>query len=661
MKVLRSPLFIIGIIIRLLAILSISSIVVTDWYVPFLQLNANFLTLNPWETWIASGGHVSAFPYGYTMFVVFLPFAYLADLFNMPVYYGYGLTLITLDCLLLLLFIRLIPHKENFLLLTYWLSPIMFLALYLLGFNDIVPVFFLILSLYYVKCNRFTLSGLFLCIAVSAKLSMLLALPFFTVYFINNKSIKRFSAKFLKGIATGSVLIILPLALSSNAAMDMILSNPESWKALALSVNFKDGIEIYLVLFVYLLILYQVWRVKNLNFDLFSAILGIMFLLTALMTPNVPGWFVWAVPFLVIYQSSGDKVGILLVLAFSLIYVISILLNIHYMGNMFPQLTLLENVEFLGDKFNSVSNTIVLALGLVLSLRIWRESILRNDFFRLSKNPFMLGIVGNYAAEERALSNSIENLFGSHSVTKVAEESYSLWGANKSIWRVMTTLNPATVGLSNLSSDLISLKNNLKQYRSERKKKTWSQEAKVVIASGMHILYLPILRECHDLSIYLEVDSQLQDDTSNDGRLADLVSRERVDYKKFIKPQKKHADLVLSLQSARPIDRQNDNLEVKRKLVINSRHGFDEASLTRTLVGICGLHVNTNLNNDASEVELIIEGEVYKADIEMSAKTLFPYLIDFLDIYPKWHDGVRGLMQLIVLSHMEQSLSRRLI
>jgi hypothetical protein len=79
------------------------------------------------------------------------------------------------------------------------------------------------------------------------------------------------------------------------------------------------------------------------------------------------------------------------------------------------------------------------------------------------------------------------------------------------------------------------------------------------------------------------------------------------------------------------------------------------------MVGVCGLHVNTNLSSDASEIELIVEGDISKEDIELSAKMLFPQIIDFLDIYPKWHDGIIGLMQLVVLSHMNQSLSKRLI
>jgi len=392
--------------------------------------------------------------------------------------------------------------------------------------------------------------------------------------------------------------------------------------------------------------------------------LGVMFLIIALMTPTALGWFVWAIPFLIVYQASGDKIAIVLVFLFSLIYILSILLNIDYMNSILPQFTLLSEPEYnsiFNVKLVSLVSSLALALGVILSIRIWRESITRNDFFRLSKRPFMLGIAGNLGSGKKTLSTAVEDLFGTHSVTKILGEDYSLWDSNKPIWQVMTNLNPATVGLSDLANDLISLKNNLGR-GINAKHNAWLKDGKVVIASGLHSLYLPILRECYDLSIYLDMNEKLRNHLSNTYNNSNFdIKRISEDSSKFIKPQKQYADLVLSLQPIKPVENQDENVNIRLKLIVNSRHGFDEASLTRIMVGVCGLHVNTNLSSDASEIELIVEGDISKEDIELSAKMLFPQIIDFLDIYPKWHDGIIGLMQLVVLSHMNQSLSKRLI
>ena len=665
MNLLLNPLFIIGLIIRLSLILAVSSTITLEWYTPFLQSGINQLNIDPWNVWIEQGGHISAFPYGYAMYITFLPLVFLADIFNLSVLYAYGVTLIVLDFLLLLIFTRLIPDRHNFLLSVYWLSPIMIIAVHLFGFNDIVPVFFLIVALYFLEKYRFMYAGLFCSIAISAKISMLLALPFFIIYFWNNKSVKRFFGKFVAGFSLGLLLLILPFLAISDSALSMILNNPESWRALELSVSFGRDINIYVAPFIYILMLYMLWRIKNLNFELFSSILGVMFLITALITPVALGWFVWAIPFLIIYQASGDKTAIVLVFSFSLIYILSILLNIDYMNSALPQFVLLNESVYnsiFSVKLVSLVSSLALALGVILSIRILRESIIKNDFFRFSKRPFMLGITGNLGSGKKVLSNAVEDLFGVHSVTKIFSEDYSLWDSNKPIWRVMTNLNPATVSLSDLANDLISIKNNSGKKNNSKRSKLWVEDGKVVVVSGPHSLYLPVLRACYDLSIYLNMDEELRKHLINTDNHSDIdINRMSEDSSKFIIPQKRYADLVLSLQPVRSVENKNEIENIRFKLIINSRHGFDEASLTRIMVGVCGLHVNTNLSDDASEIELIVEGDISKEDIELSAKILFPQIVDFLDIYPKWHDGITGLMQLVVLSHMNQLLSKRLI
>jgi hypothetical protein len=120
---------------------------------------------------------------------------------------------------------------------------------------------------------------------------------------------------------------------------------------------------------------------------------------------------------------------------------------------------------------------------------------------------------------------------------------------------------------------------------------------------------------------------------------------------------------VLSLQPIHPriLDDLESDSPLRFKLHARSRHGFNEESLVRVLVGVCGLHVDMNASNDESEVELTIEGETSKEDIAMAAQTLFPQMMEFLDPNCIWKDGVQGLMQLVTLSHINQAFSKRLI
>jgi hypothetical protein len=57
----------------------------------------------------------------------------------------------------------------------------------------------------------------------------------------------------------------------------------------------------------------------------------------------------------------------------------------------------------------------------------------------------------------------------------------------------------------------------------------------------------------------------------------------------------------------------------------------------------------------------VIEGETTAQDIALAAQMICPRIFEFLDIHPKWQGGVIGLMQLITLLHINQSLTKRFI
>jgi hypothetical protein len=194
-----------------------------------------------------------------------------------------------------------------------------------------------------------------------------------------------------------------------------------------------------------------------------------------------------------------------------------------------------------------------------------------------------------------------------------------------------------------------------------------------IIASGLHALYVPILRDSYNLSIYLDIDEglrrhfKLQRDIQRRGhsreRVISALERREPDSARFIRPQSAHADLVMSLQPIHPrILEEALGIEAPLvKLYVRSRHGFNELSLIRVLVGVCGVHIDVNMDHDANEVALTIEGETTSEDVALAAAMLFPRMMEFLDIAPQWQDGVLGLMQLIALAHINQALNKRLI
>ena len=668
----RNPLFWIGLIIRFgLIYFALSAAPIMNWYAPFIEASITNLTPDPWSAWLAQSNTALAFPYGYVMWLAFLPMAVITHLIGLSASVGYLLTLLTFDLGLLYTFSMYFTNRPKLVLLGYWLSPILLFSTYYLGFNDIIPVALLTLSLFQLKNNRAFNSGVLLLCAISAKLSMLLAGPFFLIYFFHNKPTRQTFTQFAKGFFIAFIIFIAPY-LASSGAMQMVASNPEIPKLYQFSLSLGPKLSIYLTPLAYLLAIYVAWSVKRINFELFQATLGIAFLTIVLLTPASPGWFIWCVPLLLYFESVGGKKAFLLSSIFSIIFIFSSLAVTN--GGQVPAFTNLPT-----GGIESLLHTFLVATGIILIALIWKKTIAENDYFRLSRKPFVIGISGDSGSGKDTLSNAISALFGKHSVATLSGDDYHLWDRHKPLWQVMTHLNPMANDLESFSKDLISLSAgksiHSRHYNHETGKLTagdYLNSNDIIIASGLHTLHLPILREAIDLKIFLNIDEilrrrlKIERDVSERGhseeKVLESIEKRAEDGEKFIYPQKEYADLCFSLRpinASHLLDRSHPLKAVALKLSIESKIGLNQYDLSRVLVGVCCLHVDHQWNQSAQSIELSIEGDVSAADIEMAAAMLCPRLKDFLDLSPVWENGPLGLMQLITLVHIDQLLARR--
>ena len=308
---------------------------------------------------------------------------------------------------------------------------------------------------------------------------------------------------------------------------------------------------------------------------------------------------------------------------------------------------------------------------------MWREAVSRNVFFRQSRKPFVIGIAGDSGAGKDTLANAITGLFGDHSVAKLSGDNYHIYDRKKPLWKIVTHLNPMANDIERFCCDLIRLADGKSvQSRHYDHKTGRSGKASliksndIIIASGLHALYLPILRECYSLSIFLDIDEdlrryfKLKRDVSQRGHSLDQVlasfKKRESDSVRFIQIQSKFADLTFSLQPTKY--QVFDNLEYNHtphlKLNVKTRKGFNEHSLSQFLVGVCGLNVDLVIGD---EVQITIEGDISAANIELAANSLCKLTLDFLDISPLWQDGMVGLMQLITLSQINQIMIKRML
>ncbi len=673
LRVLMHPLFLCGLALRIGLMAWLEPVAVKVWYAPFLLQTSTALTLDPWGHWLNAGGDIAAFPYGQAMWLMFLPLTWAARGAGLGADVAYGGALLLLDLALFFLLRRLLKGKDGLLTWAYWLSPLVIVPTYVLGLNDLVPVFWLALSLDLLRQAKWSWSGVALAIAISAKLSMVLALPFFLIYLFHNRRLRSMLPLFLRGLVITVAFLAAPFVWSDGGAR-MLFGNPEVSKVYLFAFELGPHLSVYVVPLVYMISVYAAWRIRRLNFDLFHALLGLQFLLVVLLTPASPGWYVWVVPLLVSYQYASDPTARWFIAGFSSLYVLSVVLG------LIPEEALSWTTPDAINHVQSLVHTALVASGLILAIRIARDTIRENDFFRLSRRPFVIGVAGDSGAGKDTFAASIQGLFGGHSVTMLSGDDYHLWDRQKPMWQVMTHLNPMANDLEGFARDLVALTDGRgiqsRHYdhltgKMGRPFKLASND--IIIASGLHALYLPILRECYNLSIYLDIDEslrryfKLQRDVHQRGHTVERVmssfDRREPDSVRFIRPQSEHADLVLALQPIHPrmIAEADGRHPLRFKLVARSLYGLNELLLARVLIGVCGLHVDMQARNDAGEVELVIEGESSAEDVALAAHMICPRIMEFLDLEPQWEAGMLGLMQLLALSHVNQALMKRFI
>ena len=673
--------FWVGIGLRILFLASFEPIAIVNWFGPFMSETSANITIDPWNQWASIGGNLDAFPYGYIMWFVFMPLTALGNLLGTDPALAYLATIFIADLCFLGALIKLLPDRKSFVIKCYWLSPVIIVSSYALGLNDIVPAALLIMAISFLRKNKFVPSSIFLVSAVSAKLSMLAALPFFLLYIYNNRSHRHHLAGFIAGITLCSFILGFPF-LMSEAAVAMLFGNPEMGKIFYLALSLGNDVVAYIVPLIYLSLLYMGWRVRPLNFDLFIILIGVSFLVIVLLTPASPGWFIWSLPFLVLYQARGDRIAIVLTAFLSLGYSAHVLLVTPLQFSSYAS-EIFSNTSLAGIMINplviKLLQTSILFTGGLIIIRMWREEITRSDFFRFNKQPIIIGIAGDSGSGKDTLANALVQIIGSHSAVTLSGDDYHRWDRHGSMWQVMTHINPMANDLQSFSNDLFKLRDGktIKQRHYDHvtgkmTKPIAIKSNQFILASGLHMLSLPLVRSICDLKIFLDIDEDLRRffkirrDVYERGHtiekvLASLEARQ-ADSAKFICPQSNHAEIVMSLKPLNiDILNSSNKSEIPRfKLAVTIRNSYNEISLQRVLVGICGLHVDLVSNNDGSETTLTIEGDSKSEDMAQAAVLLSPETLGYLDETPEWEDGMLGIMQIIVFAQISQLITKSL-
>jgi len=681
---LQKPLFLWGGAAKIFLALFLAPAPQTDWFTPFMAAFWQHPSIVPWDYVFQNS---AAFPYGISMLAALLPCTFadyaIAHILSRPMFgFGISLTLILADLWLLYLLCRLLPGKYEQILRTYWVSPIVFAGVYWVGQLDTIPVCFLFSALLALRQRRSALSGVLLAVACSAKLSMAVVLPFFLIYLFLTPRLREFGKSFLKGFVAGSLIFLAPPLFSPGYRL-MVLGTPEMLRVFDLHLQ-MGALTLYLTPIMYGLGLYFAWRIRRMSFDLFCTILGLSFFLLVFSTAAPPGWYLWLVPFITIFQikaANARQRNLLLLFSVS----VSLTQILFWPGPSIPVLGISlrdffpDLVRSMPVQAHSIWISLLVFLGSVVYLSMLHENVYRNKAYIAWRNPMGIAVAGDSGTGKDRLARTLAGMFGKESITHISGDDYHQWDRYGVMWQAFTHLHPGANNLRQFARDVADLfsKKSIacREYNHSTGRFTPPAARHgndFILVTGLHALINKSLREKYDISIYLDMDETLRrwfkcrrDSLERGHALASVlasIERRRSDAEQFIHPQGKQADIVFSLYPVsrlrlEDMDGQASVPELGLKATLRGAHFSD--AIVRYLIGLCGMRVDARFTEDLDAITLTVEGDLTKEDMAFIIPRLFPNLQDLLALEPQWAGGMDGVMQIVVLSYLADKMESK--
>jgi|GEM_PF-280518 len=692
---LSSRLFFIGLWLRIILILLAKPVIQSQWFIPFLKQGLLSFSLDPWTS--AYTNHLSdaSFPYGPIMYLAYAPAIAIGALlewfglsFTTAAHLGMHFCTFIFDTTLLLVLALMVKHKHQRLLMQlYWLSPVVILINYWHGQLDIVPVLLLTLSFYFMQQQRPLWSCVLLGLGISAKLHVLLAVPFFYIYLLRNQNLTKHLPIMSLIIAMVVGVFLLPCLWSTGFLM-MVLKTKEMQKVYLLSIALNEHVRIYMLPLVYMLIAYQAYQIERMRFMLFFILCGIGFFSVLMLTPAAFGWYLWVIPFLVVFHMHNQEHRRLWFLGFSYVYAICALLFAEgayllltpYLQVLWPQELshIVQHINNIKQHYilQSYLTTALCTCGIILCINMYTLGIKRNDFFKLSRKPLVIGVSGDSGSGKDTFSQACARIFGDQCVTQICGDDYHKWDRKAAFWKGLTHLNPSANNIRKLAQDVHQLlaKKNIyaRHYDHHHGVFTRAQAIfhnDVLIVNGLHSFYVPQLSNIFDVKIFLHMEESLrnylkiQRDVHERGKKEEdvilSIQKRSQDAQTYIMPQKNNADIVFCLKAK---DQDKIATCVKKqqfKLEVTLKDNLLAEDMRRHFVGLLGLHVDSYCDLNSKEETLEIEGDVSADDIRLVAQKLDSSMHELLALRPKWSKGMLGIMQLVTMYQLQNKLTLR--
>lgn len=676
-----------GCLLRIVLVISVVPTIQTEWFVPFFETFVAHPSIDPWETYLAAGGELVAFPYGPVMVLYFGLTSVLTAWLPSPwgIQVGMATGLLLLEVLLWALAARWFPACRNVVLVLFACSPIAVYASYIHGQLDLLPTLLIFFSAFFMSKKRWYAAGLIIGFGIAAKFSVILVPPLIVVFLLRNARYRHGLSKYLLGLIPGTVLTLIPVLLPGYR--QMVLETPTSQSVLVYAAEIGPGLTIVILPVVYAALLAVAYRMKRGNPDLIFLIIGITLTAVTLLTPASPGWYLWSVPFLVVLAArTHARRALTIVWAFWAVATVTLALRASSANWRFSDyLPLRAGFDEVGPFVNqmgtlgAVLSTATVGLGVAALVMLYGRCKREFDVYRLSRAPLAVAIAGDSGTGKDTLSVSLTQVFGDEATTFVMGDDYHLHDRQAALWRVTTHLHPGANDLSGMAHDAVALmrgeRTRSRHYDHSRGrfgKSEVVEPRELVVVNGLHSLVPAEIRSRADVTIYTSMDESLRRrlkidrDVGERGvpleRVVEAIERRYDHARRFIQPQADLADVVLHLEPVMEMPAEDVPLErqPQLRLIVTLRHASFVEKLHGALISVGNCQAQLRHLDEPGTVQLIVYPDgVTASDTAAIAHILIDRHEELFLNTPRWRGESVGMIQLIaVLALLDRRISR---
>ncbi len=645
-------------------------------FIPFVKC---FLTGqgNPYQYYY-DNNLLSSFPYPPVMlFIECIGGVFLTFLPNLPIFLQnllFKLPILAMDLLGLFYLMKISKSKRKYILALYFLSPIILYASYMHGQLDVIPTVFLIGAIYYLTQGNLSGSDwkyvVFMTLALASKFHIIVALPLFFLYLYKKRGCRK--AMVLTGLPLlATIALVLPFW--GSGFMNIVLFNKEQNAIDNVYIDYGSAkllLSVLLLLFIY----FQAFRVNQMNRDLLISMTGLLFSVFLAFVPAMPAWYIWVVPFFMLYLAGVRESRGKMVFIYGVFYLLYLVFYLCFHMTQFVDLYFLDkDLSWMKIKDAGMKNfvfTLMVGVFLILVLSMYQYGVNSNSFYKRRSRPFLIGIAGDSGSGKSRLLLMLDELLSENRILNIEGDGDHKWVRGDENWKDMTHLNPKANYLYRQADDLRILRdgNAVKRVEYDHHTGIFTNEKRVtpkpyIVLCGLHSFYLPQMRQVLDMKIFLDTDEsvrcywKVQRDQNGRGHKKEEIIKQiedrREDAKKYIYPQKQYADLIIRYFDEK-VSMEDKEIVYNAWPALSVEFVMDVSINAEPLLALMqekGITARL-FYDDLLHQRIVIDSEnlcAGKAVWEEIALREIPQIEDLAGSSIVWEDGLNGAVQLVVM------------